>query len=65
VLRRLLEESGIDTRLVLTDPHRPTTTKERFLGLAAHRHAQQILRVDMNFASQSQANWRNAWLRPR
>jgi len=46
VLRRLLEESGIDTRFVLTDSHRPTTTKERFLGLAAHRHPQQILRVD-------------------
>ena len=46
VLRRLLDDAGIDDRLVLCDPDRPTTTKERFIGRAAGRHPHQILRVD-------------------
>jgi D-beta-D-heptose 7-phosphate kinase/D-beta-D-heptose 1-phosphate adenosyltransferase len=45
-LRRLLEEIGLDTQLILTDPERCTTTKERFVGRAAGRHPHQILRVD-------------------
>jgi len=32
--------------LLLTDPSRPTTHKQRFLGRAAHHRAHQILRVD-------------------
>jgi len=32
--------------LLLTDPSRSTTHKQRFLGRAAHHHAHQILRVD-------------------
>jgi D-beta-D-heptose 7-phosphate kinase/D-beta-D-heptose 1-phosphate adenosyltransferase len=46
VLMRLLAEAGIDGRGVRCDPNRPTTSKERFLGRAAGRHGQQILRVD-------------------
>src|SRR5258708_1561888 len=45
-LTRLLEETDIDASAVLTDELRPTTTKERFLGRAGGRHAQQLLRVD-------------------
>jgi D-beta-D-heptose 7-phosphate kinase/D-beta-D-heptose 1-phosphate adenosyltransferase len=45
-LSRLLEETGINQEMVVTDLSRPTTTKERFMGRAAHRHPQQILRVD-------------------
>jgi D-beta-D-heptose 7-phosphate kinase/D-beta-D-heptose 1-phosphate adenosyltransferase len=46
VLARLLQEAGVEASAVLRDPDRPTTAKERFLGRAAGRHAQQILRVD-------------------
>ncbi len=46
VVRRLLDEGGINQELILTDPSRPTTTKERFIGLAESRHPHQILRVD-------------------
>jgi D-beta-D-heptose 7-phosphate kinase/D-beta-D-heptose 1-phosphate adenosyltransferase len=46
VVRRLLGEGRIDQELVLTDPSRPTTTKERFVGRKASRFAHQILRVD-------------------
>jgi len=46
VLRKILEDYQIDQSLVLADSGRPTTTKERFLGRAANRHPQQILRVD-------------------
>ena len=45
-VRRLLAEAGIDATRLVVDPARPTTTKERFLGRAANRHAHQILRVD-------------------
>lgn len=45
-LRKLLELSGADCSLVLTDPSRPTTMKERFIGRAQGRHPHQILRVD-------------------
>src|SRR5438046_9476350 len=37
---------GMDARLVLVDPDRATTIKERFMGRAGNRHPQQILRVD-------------------
>ncbi len=45
-LHALWEASGVDPALVMTDPARPTTVKERFIGLAATRHASQLLRVD-------------------
>jgi D-beta-D-heptose 7-phosphate kinase / D-beta-D-heptose 1-phosphate adenosyltransferase len=46
VLKHLLDEIGTDICGVLCDVSRPTTSKERFLGRAAGRHVQQILRVD-------------------
>ncbi len=45
-LRHALEERAIDTSLVVVDASRPTTVKERFIGLASTRHPSQILRVD-------------------
>ncbi len=45
-LKRLLEEIGVDTTGVMPLPDRPTTTKTRLVGLAQHRHRQQLLRVD-------------------
>ena len=45
-VRELLTNTGVDTRLVLTEHGRPTTVKERFMGRAAGRHSNQILRVD-------------------
>jgi D-beta-D-heptose 7-phosphate kinase/D-beta-D-heptose 1-phosphate adenosyltransferase len=45
-LRALFEKYGLKDTLVLTDPERPTTQKERYIGLAQDRHPQQILRVD-------------------
>lgn len=45
-LRQQLEEDEISSELVLTDPLRPTTVKERFVGRASARHPNQILRVD-------------------
>lgn len=46
VVRRLLKEEGIDDSLVVTDPKRPTTSKERLMGHSPHRHAHQVLRLD-------------------
>jgi D-beta-D-heptose 7-phosphate kinase / D-beta-D-heptose 1-phosphate adenosyltransferase len=45
-VRALLEAQGISTRGVLSLADRPTTTKTRFVGLAQHRHRQQLIRVD-------------------
>jgi len=45
-LRALLQNQGISTRGVLAVGDRPTTTKTRFIGLAQHRHRQQLMRVD-------------------
>jgi D-beta-D-heptose 7-phosphate kinase/D-beta-D-heptose 1-phosphate adenosyltransferase len=45
-LRSLLEQAGACCDLVLAEQKRPTTVKERFVGLAGTRHPNQILRVD-------------------
>lgn len=45
-VRALLETQGISTRGVLSLADRPTTTKTRYIGLAQHRHRQQLIRVD-------------------
>jgi D-beta-D-heptose 7-phosphate kinase/D-beta-D-heptose 1-phosphate adenosyltransferase len=42
----LAEQNAIDQGFLLEDRCRPTTVKERFLGLAQQRHPQQMLRVD-------------------
>ena len=42
----MLDDDAVDREMVLVDPARPTTVKERFIGRAAARHPNQILRVD-------------------
>ena len=45
-IRHLLGDLSIDHEGVITDPNRPTTVKERYIGRAQHRHPQQMIRVD-------------------
>lgn len=45
-IRAMLDDLEIGTRGVLPVMDRPTTTKTRFVGLAQHRHRQQLLRLD-------------------
>lgn len=45
-LTRLLADIGVDAAGVITLAERPTTAKTRLVGLAQHRHRQQLLRVD-------------------
>ena len=45
-IRQMLTGLGIDHEAVLTDPKRPSTVKERYIGRAQHRHPQQMIRVD-------------------
>ena len=45
-LRRQLRANGISDQLVICDPTRPTTCKQRFLATHGTQSAQQILRVD-------------------
>ena len=42
----LLDELGVDSSGVIPSGSRPTTTKTRLVGLAQHRHRQQLLRLD-------------------
>ncbi len=46
LLVSLLQKSGADPSGVLIVPDRPTTSKVRLVGLAQHRHPQQMLRLD-------------------
>jgi len=46
IVRRELTAAGVDCESLLVDPERPTTVKQRFIGLAQHRHPHQMLRVD-------------------
>lgn len=45
-LRVNLNEAGIDVEGLITDGERPTTLKQSLIGLAQHRHAQKMFRVD-------------------
>jgi D-beta-D-heptose 7-phosphate kinase/D-beta-D-heptose 1-phosphate adenosyltransferase len=45
-LRGLLEEAGVQTSGLMAIDDRRTTTKTRLVGLAQHRHRQQLLRLD-------------------
>lgn len=50
-LCRQLSLTGANIDHLLTLPGRPTTVKERYIGLAQHRHGQQILRADSEDSS--------------
>jgi D-beta-D-heptose 7-phosphate kinase/D-beta-D-heptose 1-phosphate adenosyltransferase len=45
-LLSLLADMGVDAACVTKQSDRPTTTKTRLVGLAQHRHRQQLLRLD-------------------
>jgi D-glycero-beta-D-manno-heptose-7-phosphate kinase len=45
-LKRVMEQSGIETRHMLTDDARPTTTKTRISGVVSASITQQMVRLD-------------------
>ena len=45
-IMRLLGSCGAETSALIRLAGRPTTVKTRYVGLAQHRHAQQLFRVD-------------------
>lgn len=49
-LKKLLREKGADISGLMTVSDRPTTTKQRLIGLAQHRHQQQLFRMDYELA---------------
>ena len=46
ILASLLKDTGADISGLITSCDRPTTTKQRLVGLAQHRHQQQLMRID-------------------
>jgi len=46
ILKTKLTETGADTTGLFDVDDRPTTTKQRLIGLAQHRHRQQLMRLD-------------------
>jgi D-beta-D-heptose 7-phosphate kinase/D-beta-D-heptose 1-phosphate adenosyltransferase len=49
-LARALAGAGVDPAGLVTDPTRPTTVKQSLIGLAQHRHAQKMFRLDYESA---------------
>lgn len=45
-VRNALNQNSVDCSALVTDPERPTTVKQRYIGMAQHRHPHQMLRVD-------------------
>lgn len=45
-LKKLLDQAQADTSGLVTADDRPTITKQRLIGLAQHRHQQQLFRMD-------------------
>jgi D-beta-D-heptose 7-phosphate kinase/D-beta-D-heptose 1-phosphate adenosyltransferase len=50
-LLTMLRDSGANCDGIIQSHDRPTTTKTRLVGLAQHRHRQQLLRLDQEDAS--------------
>ena len=46
ILKKMLTETGAETSGLLTVTDRPTISKQRLIGLAQHRHQQQLFRMD-------------------
>lgn len=46
LLKKQLTELNADTSGIITVSDRPTISKQRLIGLAQHRHRQQLLRID-------------------
>jgi len=46
ILKQLLQKAGAGFNTLIATPDRPTTTKQRLVGLAQHRHRQQLIRID-------------------
>lgn len=42
----LLAETGSETECIIELPDRPTISKQRVVGLAQHKHRQQLMRID-------------------
>jgi D-beta-D-heptose 7-phosphate kinase/D-beta-D-heptose 1-phosphate adenosyltransferase len=53
-LRKLLADHGAQTQWMLEDTDRPTISKVRMVGLAQHRHPQQMMRLDYENAVEVQ-----------
>jgi len=47
VLKERLAAAGADISGICEVADRPTTTKQRLIGLAQHRHRQQLMRIDL------------------
>ncbi|MBN1817930.1 MAG: D-glycero-beta-D-manno-heptose 1-phosphate adenylyltransferase [Sedimentisphaerales bacterium] len=45
-LKKILQEAGVDVSGLIPVTDRPTISKQRMIGLAQHRHRQQLLRID-------------------
>lgn len=51
LIRRELAQLGCDVSGLVHAPNRPSTCKVRFVGLAQHRHAQHLMRLDFEDTS--------------
>ena len=47
ILKKMLTEAGADVSGISVISDRPTISKQRLIGLAQHRHQQQLFRMDL------------------
>jgi D-beta-D-heptose 7-phosphate kinase/D-beta-D-heptose 1-phosphate adenosyltransferase len=52
ILKNKLTQAGADISGLVTVDDRPTVSKQRLIGLAQHRHRQQLMRMDTESADQ-------------
>ena len=45
MLKKILAKTSIDTSGIIISQNRPTISKQRLIGLAQHRHQQQLFRM--------------------
>ena len=64
LLREILQKTGASIDGLLEAADRPTITKERVIGLAQHRHRQQLLRVDEECTDPPAKAVRSPWNQP-
>jgi len=50
ILKQMLTKTGADISGLFVVENRPTTAKQRLIGLAQHRHRQQLIRMDQESA---------------
>lgn len=62
-LTKMLAAAGADVANLMIVEERPTISKQRLIGLAQHRHRQQLIRIDEEVTEPLEQKYHNEFLR--